>query len=181
MIVAAVEVVLNATIRKEAEEKITRLKNLYNALSRTNKAILHSRHRDILFREICRIAVEYGKLTLAAIGTIAPGNRSVTPVTYCGKGVKYLDSLTVSADSGSEEGRGPTGIAIRDGVPYVCNDFHRVRRPNRGVPLPWKTTSMPRRHFRSGMKGEQSPYSRSIPAKKDSSTGKLSIPPGNGG
>jgi PAS domain-containing protein len=35
-IVAAVEVVRNATVRKEAEERITRLKNLYNALSRTN-------------------------------------------------------------------------------------------------------------------------------------------------
>jgi diguanylate cyclase (GGDEF)-like protein/PAS domain S-box-containing protein len=124
MIVAAVEVVRNATVRKEAEERISRLKNLYDALSRTNKAILHSKHRDFLFREICRIAVEYGKLTLAVIGTIDPETGSVTPVSYSGKAAGYLDTLTVSADSLHEEGRGPTGIAIREGVPYVCNDFH---------------------------------------------------------
>ena len=124
MIVAAVEVVRNATERKEAEEKITKLKNLYDALSRTNKAILHSGHRDYLFREICQIAVEYGKLSLAVIGTIDPETGSVTPVASCGKAASYLDSLTVSSNIDCEEGRGPTGIAIREGVPYVCNDFH---------------------------------------------------------
>lgn len=124
MIVAAVEVVRNATERKEAEERITKLKNLYDALSRTNKAILHSRHRDLLFQEICQIAVEYGKLSLAMIGTIAPETGSVTPVAHCGKAAHYLDSLTVSSKIDREEGRGPTGIAIRKGEPYVCNDFH---------------------------------------------------------
>jgi len=124
IIVAAVEVVRNATERKEAEEKITKLKNLYDALSRTNKAILHSKHRDLLFREICQIAVEYGKLSLAMIGTIDPDTGRVTPVAHCGKAAHYLDSLTVSSKLDREEGRGPTGIAIRKGLPYVCNDFH---------------------------------------------------------
>ena len=123
-IVAAVEVVRNATQRKEAEDKITKLKNLYDALSRTNKAILHSRHRDLLFREICQIAVDHGKLSLAVIGTVDPETGSVTPVTSCGKAAHYLDSLVVSSKIDREEGRGPTGIAIRKGEPYVCNDFH---------------------------------------------------------
>jgi diguanylate cyclase (GGDEF)-like protein/PAS domain S-box-containing protein len=124
IIVAAVEVVRNATERKEAEEKITKLKNLYDALSRTNKAILHSKHRDLLFREICQIAVDHGKLSLAVIGEIDPETGSITPVTFCGKAAHYLDSLTVSSNIDREEGRGPTGIAIRKGEPYVCNDFH---------------------------------------------------------
>ena len=123
-IVAAVEVVRNATERKEAEERITKLKNLYDALSRTNKAILHSRHRDLLFREICQIAVDHGKLSLAVIGSIDPETGRVTPVAHCGKAAQYLDSLTVSVKIDCEEGRGPTGIAIRKGEPYVCNDFH---------------------------------------------------------
>ena len=123
-IVAAVEVVRNATARKEAEERIARLKNLYDALSRTNKAILHSKHRDFLFREICQIAVEHGKLALAVIGTIDPATGIVTPVAHCGEAAHYLDSLSVSADIEREEGRGPTGTAIRKGEPYVCNDFH---------------------------------------------------------
>ncbi len=123
-IVAAVEVVRNATERKEAEERITKLKNLYDALSRTNKAILHSRHRDLLFREICQIAVDHGKLSLAVIGSIDPETGLVTPVAHCGKAAQYLDSLTVSVKIDCEEGRGPTGIAIRKGEPYVCNDFH---------------------------------------------------------
>lgn len=124
IIVAAVEVVRNATARKEAEERITKLKNLYDALSRTNKAILHSKHRDFLFREICQIAVEYGKLSLAVIGTIDPETGAITPVAHCGEAARYLDSLSVSSDIDREEGRGPTGTAIRKGEPYVCNDFH---------------------------------------------------------
>ena len=124
MIVAAVEVVRNATERKEAEEKITKLKNLYDALSRTNKAVLHSGHKDFLFQEICQIAVDYGKLSLAVIGTLDPETGSVTPVASCGEAARYLDSLNISSRIDREEGRGPTGIAIREGVPYVCNDFH---------------------------------------------------------
>lgn len=123
-IVAAVEVVRNATARKEAEERIEKLKNLYVALSRTNKAILHSNHRDFLFREICQIAVEYGKLSLAMIGTIDPATGAITPVAHFGRAAHYLDSLSVSSDIDREEGRGPTGTAIRNGEPYVCNDFH---------------------------------------------------------
>ncbi|MFA7404532.1 MAG: diguanylate cyclase [Pelobacteraceae bacterium] len=137
VIVAAVEVVRNATERKEAEENINKLKNLYDALSRTNKAILHSTHRDFLFREICQIAVEYGQLSLAVIGTIDPAAGSVTPVAHYGKAANYLDTLTVSTDIHREEGRGPTGVAIREGVPYVCNDFHGD--PATGL---WRTTAL---------------------------------------
>lgn len=123
-IVAAVEVVRNATERKAAEEKITRLKNLYDALSRTNKAIMHIKDRYELFHEICKTAVEYGKLSLALIGELDAETGLVQPVAFSGTASRYMDSLTVSADCGCDKGRGPTGIAIRKGVPYVCNDFH---------------------------------------------------------
>lgn len=136
-IVAAVEVVRNATARKEAEERISKLKNLYDALSRTNKAILHSRKKDLLFQEICQIAVEYGKLSLAMIGTIDPETGFITPVASCGKAAHYLDSLTVSSKIDRAEGRGPTGIAIREGVPYVCNDFHEDPTTGR-----WRTLAL---------------------------------------
>ncbi len=136
MIVAAVEVVRNATERKEAEDRINKLKNLYDALSRTNKAILHSKHRDFLFREICQIAVDYGKLSLAVIGTISDETGRITLVAHSGTAAHYLDSLAVSARIDHEEGRGPTGIAIRKGIPYVCNDFHGD--PTTGL---WRTAA----------------------------------------
>ena len=136
-IVASVEVVRNATKRKEEEEKVARLKNLYDALSRTNKAIMRCKDRDELFREICRIAVEYGKLSLAVIGMLHPRTGVVTPVASSGEAAGYLDSLHLSAVHDREDGGGPTGIAIRGREPYVCNDFHKDP-----VTKPWRSGAL---------------------------------------
>lgn len=136
-IVASVEVVRNATKRKEEEERIVRLKNLYDALSRTNKAIMCCKDKDDLFREICRIAVDYGKLSLSVIGVLDPETGIVTPVASSGVATNYLNSLHLSALQDREDGCGPTGIAIREREPYVCNDFHQdpVTRPWRSGAL----------------------------------------------
>ncbi len=136
-IVASVEVVRNSTKRKEGEERIVRLKNLYDALSRTNKAIMCCKDKDDLFREICRIAVDYGKLSLAVIGMLDPETGVVTPVACSGEAARYLDSLHLSAVHDREDGCGPTGIAIRGREPYVCNDFHQDP-----VTKPWRSGAL---------------------------------------
>ncbi|MDD2900187.1 MAG: diguanylate cyclase [Desulfuromonadaceae bacterium] len=136
IIIAAVEVTRDITERKEAEERHVRFKNLYAALSHTNKAIIHLDNRGELFSEICKIAVEYGKFSLAVISTINTESSCLVPVAYCGKAENYLTSLVVSADPDRAEGRGPTGIAFRKGKPYICNDF--VNDP---VTSPWRTAA----------------------------------------
>ena len=135
-IIAAVEVVRDITERKHTEERHIRFKNLYAALSLTNKAIMFIDSPEELFSEICRIAVEHGKFSLAAIVTLDTETGLLVPVTHCGKAENYLDSLVVSADPDREEGQGPSGIAFRSGTPYICNDFL-----NDPVTTPWRSAA----------------------------------------
>lgn len=121
-IIAAVEVFRDLTEWKKTEERLSRFRNLYNALSHTNRAIMSSRDRDALFREICRVAVSHGRFSLAWIG-LPDADGFLRPVAYSGRNEQYLESLIVSVDANREEGRGPSGIAIRKGTPYICNDF----------------------------------------------------------
>ncbi len=135
-IIAAVEVVRDITERKEAEERHIRYKNLYAALSLTNKAIMVIDSPEELFCEICRIAVEHGKFSLAAIVTLDPETGLLVPVAHRGEAENYLDSLVVSADPNREEGQGPSGIAFRSGAPYICNDFS-----SDPVTVPWRAAA----------------------------------------
>ncbi len=122
-IIAAVEALHDVTSRKQTEDRLTRFINMYAAVSHTNKAIMESVSREEMFDRVCKAAVEFGKFTLALIGLTGPDG-VVRSVAHCGVASRYLDALVVHADARSEEGRGPTGRAIREGIPYICNDFH---------------------------------------------------------
>src|SRR5512133_1298878 len=135
-IVAAVEVVRDITVRKEAEERITRFRDLYAAISRTNKAIIQCMNSQDLFDQICRIAVDFGGFSLSSLG-IVKADGSITSVAHYGMASRYLDSLVNHVDADRQEGQGPTGTAIREGKPYVCNDFH-----NDPVTTPWRKPAL---------------------------------------
>lgn len=121
---AVVEVVRDITLRTKTEGRLVRFMNMYAALSHTNKAIMESNNREEMFTRVCSAAVEFGKFPLAVIGLTDPEG-VVRAVSHCGVAADYLDHLVVHADARREEGRGPTGRAIREGKPYICNDFHR--------------------------------------------------------
>jgi PAS domain S-box-containing protein len=106
---------------KKTEESLLRLNRLYAVLSETGKAIVYSVDRDTLFREICRVAVEHGGFLLAWIGVVNRESGEVEPVASFGE-TCYLDGLKFSSLDGAE-GSGPTGMAIRDGGYFICNDF----------------------------------------------------------
>lgn len=122
-IVAAVEVLHDVTRNKKTEERLTCFMDMYAALNQTNKAIMESASREEMFNRVCNTAVEFGKFTLAVIG-LTDSDGVIRSVAHCGVASRYLDTLVIHADARKEEGRGPTGKAIREGVPYVCNDFH---------------------------------------------------------
>ncbi len=111
------------TERKAAEKTIERIGNLYEALSKTNKAIMYSRDLQGLFQEICRLAVDYGKLFLAGISMLEEETKLLAPVAFSGSANHYLNSIVVSTDSLQADGGGPSGRAFRLGKPYVCNDY----------------------------------------------------------
>jgi PAS domain S-box-containing protein len=107
--------------RERAEESLLRLNRLYAVLSETDQAIVRLGDRDTLFREFCRIAVEEGGFILSWIGLVDEETGLVKMIEASGA-TGYLDDIRITSND-EPTGEGPTGISIREGTYYICNDF----------------------------------------------------------
>jgi len=105
------------------EERIGRLRDLYAALRQTNQAILHAEDRQVLFNQICRIAVEHGGFQMAMVRLVDPSSLELVPVAGHGTQPQQAPLARISIDATKVEGQGPAGISIRDERPSICNDF----------------------------------------------------------
>lgn len=105
----------------EARGRLQRQNSLYDALSQTNQAIVRLTDRETLFQEICRIAVEHGKLRMAWIGWLDPETLRLIPLVSFGEGRDYLDRVRLFADPQRPEARGLAGIAVQEGRIHICN------------------------------------------------------------
>jgi PAS domain S-box-containing protein len=114
-------------------QNIKRLKHLYAALSRVNEAIMRIGEREALLNEICRIAIEHGQFKLAWIGLVNDKERTVEVVAASGEALAYLDNFQVNIDADRPEGQGLVGLAIRDNLACISNDFLNDPRM-----LPWR-------------------------------------------
>ena len=114
--------IYDITDLNKAEESVRRLNRLYLTLSETGKAIARLSNRDELFRELCRIAVEYGGFRMVWFGLADGESGLVLPAASFGYGTDYLENIRVSVRP-EPEGMGPTGTVIRHGGHYVCNNF----------------------------------------------------------
>ena len=110
--------------RRAAEAHIRRLNSAYATLSETNEAIVRLLDTAELFKRICRIAVEFGGYVGAWIGLVDEQNKRLVPAAIGGAIDDYVRQIKVSTDPAQPEGRGPTGIALRLGKPYYCQDFN---------------------------------------------------------
>ena len=115
--------VQDITERTDAEARVHRLTQLYAALSQCNQAIVRCNNKEELFPSICRDAVNFGGMKMAWIGMLDETGQLVMPVASFGTGVEYLDGLEISVDINKQSGQGPTGSAVRDQLPYWCQDF----------------------------------------------------------
>lgn len=107
---------------KIQEQKMNKAKRLYLFISRINQIIVRAKDRNQLFKEVCNIAVETGGFQMAWIGMIDPETQNINPVGLGGHDQDYLSVIkTISAKIDNERGRGPAGIAIRQGTHQVCN------------------------------------------------------------
>jgi len=124
-------IIRDITERKAAQARELRLTNIYRALGETNNAIIHLDSEAGLFPLVCRIAVEYGGMMHAWVGIPDAGNRFV-PVASHGKAPAYLENISISAAGDAPEGKGPTGIAFREGKTAAANNF-----PVNELTAPW--------------------------------------------
>jgi putative nucleotidyltransferase with HDIG domain len=110
---------------------------LHAVLSKVNAAMIRVREPERLCDVACRIAVEDGHFLLAWIGFLEPETQRVRIVARYGDDAGYLDSVSLSADASVPEGRGPTGMALRERRAFINNDTESnpIMRPWRDQQL----------------------------------------------
>jgi PAS domain S-box-containing protein len=111
------------TERRNAEEKILNANRVYSVISHINHAIVRTRNRDKLLKELCTIAVEIGKFQMAWVGMVENQTKVVQPFAFAGNEDGYLSKITMISVDDAPMGQGPTGTAIREGRHYVCEDI----------------------------------------------------------
>ena len=109
--------------RKDAEARSQRLTQLYAALSQCNQAIVRCTNEAELFAQICRVVVNFGGMTMAWIGVLDEHGKQIKPIASFGKGTEYLEGMQITANADEPHGRGPTGSAFRENLPFWCQNF----------------------------------------------------------
>jgi len=89
-------------------------------LSAGNQAMLRAGNEHELMTEMCRAIVEAGGYRLAWVG-FAEHDKRVRLVASWGVEADFLASLNLTWDE-TASGQGPTGTAIRRGIPIACSN-----------------------------------------------------------
>jgi PAS domain S-box-containing protein len=135
-------IVRDLTAIKENEREITRLSNLYAALSQVNQAIARMPTQAELFDKICHALFEFGGFDMVWIGWHNPDTQQIMPVAASGDDNYFTTNIKIYGDD-RPEGRGPIGSAFRTGKSYICNNMQ-----NDPILLPW-LDEIKRRNFHS--------------------------------
>jgi len=106
--------------RRESEAELARANRALGTLSAGNQAMLHALDEHGLVEGMCRALVENGGYRFAWVG-YAENDKRVRPVASWGTEAGYLDNLNITWDE-TASGRGPTGTAIRRGIPVICRN-----------------------------------------------------------
>jgi PAS domain S-box-containing protein len=111
------------TESKQAEEKLRIQTRTLKALNSGNHALLHATDELSLLQAVCGTVVEDCGHAMVWIGYAEEDEeKNVRPVASAGFDEGYLETLRITwADT--EQGRGPTGTAIRTGKPCGCSDI----------------------------------------------------------
>ena len=114
---------VDITENKNTEKALFRAKRIYSALIEANRIIDIVSDASQLFQEICRIAVEFGDMKMAWVGSPDKLDQRIVPVSRYGEGTAYLDEVLISIRPDIAEGQGPTGITFREGRTTIVQDF----------------------------------------------------------
>lgn len=111
------------SIIKDSESSLRRVNRALMTLSSCNQALFRAEDESGLMKEICRIIVEVGGYGLAWVGIAEPdANKTIRPAAQWGYEEGYLEKLNLTwADT--ERGMGPSGTAIRSGLPSVVQNI----------------------------------------------------------
>lgn len=127
------------TERKQGERALTRANRALRTLSACSEALTHAASEPELLNAVCRLAVESGGYCMASVRYAQQdAAKTVRVVAYHGSEDGYLESRSITwADS--EQGRGPTGTAIRTGSTQVNQNM--LTNP---YMAPWRDAALAR-------------------------------------
>ncbi|MBS0367635.1 MAG: EAL domain-containing protein [Proteobacteria bacterium] len=117
--------------RRRAEERVVSLNRIYAVLSNINTLIVRVHEREELFREACRVAVEFGHFGLAWVGMTSADNAHIKPTAWHGVGL-WAESIGFAAatDVGNLD-EALVDEAIQQQQTVVCRDLAQAA----GMPL----------------------------------------------
>src|SRR4030067_2211157 len=130
---------------KRAELEMIKVNRVNAVISQINRAIIRTCGRDELLKDISRIVIEYGRFRMAWIGLVDDKEQTVKPVAFNGVEDGYLKKIKRISIRDVPKGRGPTGSAIREKKPYICDDIENDPRMN-----PWREEAL-KRGYRSSI------------------------------
>jgi PAS domain S-box-containing protein len=132
--------------RRAAEAELQRLNWALAAYSRSLFALIRSASLEEAASRICQGIVEEPIYIMACVGV--PESSPGLPVRLlagAGSAIGYMDGLNLSWSADVPEGRGPTGVVLREGAPYVTHDS--LADP---IYAPWRERGQ-QYGFRSGL------------------------------
>ncbi len=118
-IVTIMSLVQDITENKIAEEKLNKANRLYSFISQINQSIVHVKDENALFKNACRIALEFGKFKIAWVGIFGNEDKTITKVDQTGV---YVDAIDKFKDEPLEV-NGPQEYVLKSGKYYICNDI----------------------------------------------------------
>jgi PAS domain S-box-containing protein len=124
---------------KKQEDKLRHLNQILRALSDTNQVAINAEDEAEFSEAVCRIIVEDCGHPMVWIGFGGDDeNKTVRPVAQAGFEQGYLENIKITW-SDTELGCGPTGVAIRTGIPDVCRNMLTEPRMR-----PWREEALKR-------------------------------------
>jgi PAS domain S-box-containing protein len=135
--------IVDITERKLTEENLLKANRIYAVISQISHAIIRERDKDKLLKEVCNIAVEFGKFRMAWIGFADEETKLVQPIAFAGVEDGYFSRIKISIND-EPEGRGPTGTTIREGRHTICDDIESDPRM-----VIWKDEALKRSYHSS--------------------------------
>jgi transcriptional regulator with GAF, ATPase, and Fis domain len=107
---------------KQAEQDLARVNRTLQTLYECHQALVHANDERELMRSVCRIMVDTGGMRMAWTGYRQYDEaKSISVVAHAGHDDGYLAQMKITWED-TEEGKGPTGVAIRTGKPYWIKD-----------------------------------------------------------
>jgi len=102
-------------------------------LSRSSIATNRIHDEAGLLAEVCRVAVSVGGYRMAWVGYANDDDvKSIQPMAHAGEELGYLEAIALCWREDRPEGQGPSGQAIRTGLPQQIHDIRKVDRKYHG-------------------------------------------------